>query len=79
MTLNQLRKIRVPDSALDPLLALEQAQDPELASEGPRSTDHLRKIKAPDMELAPDPELALTPDRTIIWLVKIGSWFSITS
>jgi hypothetical protein len=51
MTLNQLRKIRVPDSALDLLLAPEQAQDPELAPEGPRSTDHLRKIKAPDTEL----------------------------
>jgi hypothetical protein len=53
-----LRKIRVSDSAPDP----EQALGPELAPEGPRSSDHLRKIKdpetAPAQELAPAPELA---------------------
>jgi hypothetical protein len=83
-TLNQLRKIRVPDSAPDPELAPdpEQALDLESTPEGPRSSDHLRKIKvpdpapelalapqiAPDTELALDPELAPSPDLTIIWL-----------
>jgi hypothetical protein len=62
----------------------EQAMDPDLAPEGQRSSDHLRKIKvpdpapelAPDTELVPNPELAPTPDPTIIWLVIIGTWFS---
>jgi hypothetical protein len=65
----------------------KQARDSELALEGQRSSDHLRKIKvpdpapelAPDTELVPDLELARTPDPTIIWLVIIGTWFSITS
>jgi hypothetical protein len=55
------------------------------AREGPRYSDHLRKIKVPDPDLAPDPELALdtellpdpelapTPDPTMIWLVMIGT------
>jgi hypothetical protein len=47
----------------------EQALDPELAPEGPGSSDHLlRDVKvpdpAPDTELAPDPELALDPELT---------------
>jgi hypothetical protein len=92
-----LQKIKVPDSAPDQEMApehapdLKQALDPELALEGQRSSDHLRKIKAPDpapapapelsqdTELVPDPELAPTPDSTIIWLVIIGTWFSIMS
>jgi hypothetical protein len=55
--------------------------DPELAAEGPGSSDPLRIIKVPDPDkkLAPDPELAPTPDPTIIWLVLIGNWFRITS
>jgi hypothetical protein len=72
-----LRKIKVPDLApdlkLDPDSELapdpelasdpEQALDPEWAPGGPRSSDHLRKIKVldPAPELAPDPELAPTP------------------
>jgi hypothetical protein len=47
----------------------EKAPDPELAPEGPGSSDHLRKIMvpdpAPDPELAPDPEKTPTPDQTI--------------
>jgi hypothetical protein len=72
---------------------LEQALDLELATEGPIYLDHLRKIKVPapdpelapvpelalDTELVPDPELAPSPDPTMIWLVIIGTWFSITS
>jgi hypothetical protein len=56
-----------PEQAPDP----KQALDLELAPEGQRSSDHLRKIKVPD------PELASTPDPTIIWLVIIltGSHF----
>jgi hypothetical protein len=42
---------------LDP----EQALDPELAPEGPGSSDYLREIKVPVPELAPDPELTPTP------------------
>jgi hypothetical protein len=45
------------------------APDPELA---------LAPELAADTELVPDPELALTPDPTMIWLVIIGTWFSIT-
>jgi hypothetical protein len=44
--------------------------DPELA---------LAPELAVDTELVPDPELAPTPDPTMIWLVIIGTWFSITS
>jgi hypothetical protein len=40
----------------------EKAPDPELAPEGPGSSDHLKKIKVPD--LAPDPVLAPDPEKT---------------
>jgi hypothetical protein len=78
--LDQLRKIRVQDSAPDPEHARdseqasdpdqapdpEQALDPELAQEEPRFLGHLRKIKVPDPppELAPAPGLA--PDTELV-------------
>jgi hypothetical protein len=81
-----LQKIRILDLAPELAPDPEQALDPELAPEGPRSLDHLRKMKvpapdpelAPDSELVPDLELAPTPDLTMICLVAIGTWFSIT-
>jgi hypothetical protein len=52
----------------------KQALDPELAPEGQRSSDHLRKIKVPYPAPEPVlyPELAPTPDPTIVWLAIIG-------
>jgi hypothetical protein len=64
-----------PEQAPDP----KQALDTELAPEGQRSSDQLRKLNVPDPAPEQVPEPAPTPDPTIIWLVIIETWFSITS